>query len=567
MASTVPTTTTNTKVPYWAGAEGRVSAQTDDSSSTQSPVPVASIAEGGYTYEFVSNPYASAEPGTPPQHIPAVEANNPSQKSAGEASRTHQSAPEQTQSTERSPSAGSIFNGRQSTEARTSTPSRSSAVKSSLTSKFGSVRRAASTAKKSLSKRVHSSGSEVRISGPVPGSFHRATNSHVLTSQDGVPPLELIGLEQAQANPQKYGRPDHDLADISAAAVKTRASAIAAAERMAFPDSPRQSSSSTTHSIPRKPVTPCPAMMAAPFPSAQVAPPRNPRRVVTQTSRGTMWGQFVEAGMNDSWATQSQYLTQGEGASERLDKGNGKGKSTGAAPVSNSNGTFSRHAPTDQIPAVPPLRTNRPNTNNNPSLAPAIGRASTITTVPNNAATPNTRLAATLASQGIRSASYVPGVRCSDCGLEIDVEAVATHYCAPTSGMFRPMRTDSQLPAHSRGSVYAANYPISSRAGPSASMQSQQRDPKARSGASRLMSVVKRPAPETELEEGEPEVIVDTFVVENHTSWIGAVRSSDGSVVRSGEGLIGDGLRGQRVHEGKDAEDVSKMYRSILGIG
>ncbi|KAM0720095.1 hypothetical protein Q7P37_004231 [Cladosporium fusiforme] len=539
-ATRTSASTAATKRPYWAGPESSTESLTTGPAISNPPVPASTVPDSGRTYEFVSNPYAAAEPGTPPYTV-AVGANSPHASRAKEVSWTHQGTQEATAPAERAISPGSIFPSQQTRTTSATDSSRSSAVKKSLASKFGSVRRAASTAKKSLAQKVRTSD-EVKISGPVPGSFHREGNMHVLAPQDGIPPLNLVGLETAQANVQRYGQADHDLAAVSAAAVAMRASAIAAAERAAFspesptPGSPVPSTASSVYSIPRRPIPASP--LAAPSPPAQavrtqapLVPPRSLRRVTGTVNRDTMWGDFT--GTDEFWVRRSQFQVQGEMYPQQT--GKGKGKASEPAPVSTSRDNATTSAPTDSVLAP------SPSVNRQPS--PDDSYSTTHRHSPDGPS--NAPLATTLASQGLRRASYVPGIRCSDCGQEIDVDAVASHNCS-ASAPSGPRRTATSTQAPDRPGNGSG----------------------AHEEAARFMSMIERPAPapEPEVDDEEPEVIVDMFIEEGHTRWRGSTRSPGGTVACSHQGDIRGGLQGQKAHEGEDAEEAG-AYRRLLGIG
>lgn len=64
-----------------------------------------------------------------------------------------------------------------------------------------------------------------------------------------------------------------------------------------------------------------------------------------------------------------------------------------------------------------------------------------------------------------------------------------------------------------------------------------------------------------------PELVVDTFVEQGHTTWVGGVRSSDGNVAWSGQENVNGGLHSQRAYEGEDAREASRVYSKILSLG
>lgn len=81
------------------------------------------------------------------------------------------------------------------------------------------------------------------------------------------------------------------------------------------------------------------------------------------------------------------------------------------------------------------------------------------------------------------------------------------------------------------------------------------------------MNSVGSPAAGFDLGEDESELVVDTFVQDGHTTWVGGVRSSDGNVAWSGREDVRGGLHSSRAYEGEDAQEASRVYSKILNLG
>lgn len=353
--------------------------------------------------------------------------------------------------------------------------------------RFGSIRKAASNVRNALSNSGQAASNGPEISGPVPGSFA------LLTQQNGIPPMDLVGLAEARANVRRYGQADYELAGVQAVAVAARAARVAAAERANKPLPPLPSTS-PMHKIPRKPV---PASSS----KAAAAPPRNPRRVLSaQSGAGTTFGDIIDAGMDSSWVDAQAGAQQVSNAPALV------------APVQIANPPRAPRVP------KPTCLNARGQEVRNPFAAAPRPRL-----VPATPEFPTSPLAATLAAEGLRPASFVPGIKCSDCGEEIDAAAVADHNC----GFSAARRRASPHPTPSREAVYAADFPD---------------------------------------HRGPPEVIVDTFVRDGHTSWVGVVRPSGGNLAASHQSRFGTGMEGRRAKEGRDAVDGAERFKDMLGM-
>lgn len=323
------------KRPYWAG--------TEDDSAKQEPAE-SPARDSGYAYNFVANPYAenpSTHPGPHPHYINAEEVKHLDFPGVREGCWARWAAHERAQPREPLLSPGDIANDHQ-TQVNTpgAEPSSSSVIrKVSKHVRFDldNVVDIAKVVKRSLSKKgKKGKGSrlEPTISAPMPGSL-RPGGPTPLFPEDGTRPLEVVPLAEAQENRLKYGRPDHELAGISAAAVARRASAVAAAEKKHLyspspvPNSPPPPPA-PPQDAPKEPTIqwkPVPAPSAprpqppqqtqAPPAPTPAVPQRNPLRVINTASTETVWADFVDAGNDASWTHEPQYQNGGEGPVEQ----------------------------------------------------------------------------------------------------------------------------------------------------------------------------------------------------------------------------------------------------------
>lgn len=291
----------------------------------------------------MANPYAenperpSTHPGPNPHYINAEEVKHLDFLGVREACWARWAAHERAQPREPLLSPGDVANSGHQQASGEAEPSPAPKVKKQVRFDLNIVK-IAKSAKRSLSKKgKQGKGSrpEPTISAPIPGSL-RPGGPTPLFPEDGSRPLEVVPLAEAQENRMKNGRPDYELAGISAAAVARRASAVAAAEKMAFPSSPVPSSPPpppvpvTPEDLPKEqriqrkvvpapsPARPPPIQQAQPPPTPTPAlPRRNPLRVVNTASTETVWADFVDAGNDATWTHEPQYQNGGEGPVEQ----------------------------------------------------------------------------------------------------------------------------------------------------------------------------------------------------------------------------------------------------------
>lgn len=404
-------------------------------------------------------------------------------------------------------------------------PQTASATKSKATGVlsrgFGTIKKAAGHAKRSLA-----TSEEVKISTPVAGSFHRSgLNSPVVMET----PLHLVGLEVAQADVPRYGKPDHLLESPRTVG-------------------PRSDSLNwlTSEPIPTQPsAAPALAAPAAPLaPSAAPAPKRSAsRKVVNEADRETLFGDIIAAAQDSSWVTDSE--TQAKGPARGEDKGKRNISGTRAPAVlppsfkmPSSGNPFARPRPS-VVPA--PLGMSSQPTNLDKSLpsspAPRSVRRQTAVNNPvHKPAYHASRFQEALEADGGRPASYVPGIKCSDCGKMIDAVQVADHRCGKRAA--QAVDRDNWQPAGlSRADTYASNYGRPERLAPTTTW-----------GRGCMQSISGLQGHETGfVDDGvEPDVVVDTFVRGNHTSWRGVVNSGVDADVQSMRGHISGGSDGIR---------------------
>lgn len=500
-----PQKSTMTKRPYWAGTEDEYQppptpyTPTTEKKIPRKPVPMSGIPSPGFVYKPVEgNPYLPSPSSTkapssnynPTKHKPVD--GKPYQRSPSSSKAPKEAHNPVKRTSHKSPdvkdkplpprplSPGSIFNnGKPQHASWAPEPGHKRSYSGSLTKGFDSIIRTASTAKHAMSTKVEDEAPGLKISSPIPGSFKRSG----MTPDDDPEPLDLVGLEVAQANVKKYGQADHALATTQALAVAGRASALAKDVRKAKKEAPAppkspETPTSPTHKIPRKPVPKPQPKSTAP------APAPNPRRIISTASDAvTTWGEIIDAGMDETWVKDAEAKQQVRKSKQPT------GALTGARRtnhVPDPRGEASRMSPA-------PLRiSKRPSGDQSAASAPAE-------------------------KQPYKS-KVVPAVRCSNCGGKVAVAAVATHKCE----RYLP-------PRQSREAVYAANYPMN--------------------------------APED-----ENEVIVDTFVRSQHTSWVGQGKSKDGKTSWQHQDRVGSGSEGRRTLEGSDAQEGSSSLKKILGI-
>ena len=391
-------------------------------------------------------------------------------------------------------------------------PTKKSKATGVLSRGFGTIRKAAGHAMRSPTALE-----EVKISTPLASSFHRSGLNSPIVKET---PLHLVGLEVAQADVPRYGKPDHLLESPRTAG-------------------PRSDSLSwlTSEPLPTKPsVAPAPpAPAAAP---AAPAPKRSAsRNVVNEADRETLFGDIIAAAQDSSWVTDSE--AQAKCPARGDDKGKRNVSGTRAPAVlppsfkmPSSGNPFARPRP---APVPAPLGMSSQSNNVDKSLppSPAPGSMRRQTAVINPAPVPHytSRFQEALESDGAHRASYIPGIKCSDCGKTIDAVQVADHRCGKRAA--QAVDRDNWQPAGlSRADTYASNYGRPERLTPTTTW-----------GRDCMQSLSGLQGHETGfVDDGvEPDVVVDTFVRGNHTSWRGVVNSGVESDVQSLRGQISGG--------------------------
>ncbi|GAB7322062.1 hypothetical protein MBLNU13_g03105t1 [Cladosporium sp. NU13] len=374
-------------------------------------------------------------------------------------------------------------------------PIKKSKANGVLSRGFGTIRKAAGHAMRSPA------ADGPKISTPVAGSFHRSgLNSPVVMET----PLQLVGLEVAQADVPRYGKPDH----------------LLESPRTVGPR-PHSLSWLTNEPVPTQP----PAAPAAP---AASAPKRSAsRKVVNEADRQTLFGDIIAAAQDSSWVNEPE--PQAKGSAPREEKGKDRVASLKKAPTM---------PPSFTIPSAGNPFAARPRqpVNFDKSLpsSPAPGsmrRQITVTNPVQPAPQYTSRFQEALESDGGRRASYVPGIKCSDCGKMIDAVQVADHRCGERAAQAVD-RDDWQPAGLSRADTYTANYGRPPRLSPATTW-----------GRDCMQSLSGLQGHETGfVDDGvEPDVVVDTFVRGNHTSWRGVVNLGVGSDVHSLRGHISGG--------------------------
>lgn len=365
---------------------------------------------------------------------------------------------------------------------------------------FGTIRKAAGHAGHS-----RTTLDEVKISTPVAGSFHRNGFDSPVVMET---PLHLVGLEVAQADVPRYGKPDHLLESPRTAGPRTDSFSWLTNEP-----------NSTKPSV-------APAPPAAPVPKRSAS-----RKVVNDADRETLFGDIIAAAQDSSWVAKSEAQAQGQARGEDMGKRNVAGTRAAAAMP-----------PSFTIPsagnpfAAPPRVSSKQPANLDKSLpsSPAPGSMRRQTAINNPDQTPRyhtSRFAEALEADGGRRASYVPGIKCSDCGKVIDAVQVADHRCGKRAAQAVD-RENWQPAGLSRADTYASNYGRRAQLSPATTW-----------GRDCMQSLSGLQGHETGfVDDGvEPDVVVDTFVRGNHTSWRGVVNSGVGSDVHSLRGHISGG--------------------------
>jgi hypothetical protein len=299
-----PSTPVTTKLPYWAPtAEEMQAAQvvapsrsgrkhvaaskatptpTPAQAIPRKPVPTPTTPARRFSYEpVVGNPYAEPVATTRSRNpLRAAPAANNRSSSPPYVPGARAQSPEQL----RPLSPGSIFaNGG-------TPPAPPHARKGSLAAisrGVGSLKKASSTVKQASAtvKNALTPQHEPKISSPIPGSFQRGfPPGHVLAQQGDVAPLNLVGLEVAQADTAKYAQPAFQFATGPGAGETARVTATRADAytRLTGEAAPANLGSPT----------------APPATSPAATKKTTPRKVVNST-----FGDVIDAGMDASWAS------------------------------------------------------------------------------------------------------------------------------------------------------------------------------------------------------------------------------------------------------------------------
>lgn len=425
---------------------------------------------------------------------------------------------------------------------------------------IGGVKKAAEQAKRALSV-----SHEPKVSSPVPGSFRRGNEGRVMQQQEGVAPIEVVDLEVAQGDVQRYGRVDLQPFNPQIAGPRAEAWALltgepipaqsprmspAAVPMPSAPAHPPRTSSrkpppvATPRPRPAAPV-PAPAHPAVPAVPAATKSKQNPCMVLGEDGRETLFGDFVDLANNSSWVKD----VQGNASEEARYEGKGKGR---AAPTSTSDApsTAPTMAPKPlKVRKQPVVDKSLPPTP--PEQLPT--RHNTLRTLqetalpaetPNNQPVAAPSLAAALAAEGVRPTSYVPGIKCSDCGKMIDVVSVGDHRCGKRAA--QAVDHERQPTGPSREEVYAANFRGGYSTGPAELV-----------GQDGIYGFLDS--------DNEPNVVVDTFMHSGHTSWKGIVRAEDGASTESLVGKLSGGVEGIRLSN--EADRANGSYKKSSGYG
>jgi hypothetical protein len=514
-STVVPTTTATLKTPYWAGTEA-----SDDSQVAQPPTrhiiqrkPVGVSAEAN----TIPPPSQSIPRKPVPSSPEPALAYTPVQGDPYRADSVHQWAPGnlsslvqgEFQQQEIPLSPGSIFaNGRP--QRATTTKSKTTRV---LSRGFGSICKVAGKAKDAAAAVAVSD--EPKISTPVAGSFHRSErNGSVIMNT----PLHLVGIEVAQADQPRYGKPDY-LLNGAARIPDHQAEALAQ-----FTGEPVRMQS------PPEPVAP-----AAPSASKLKQPVS--RKVVNDADRETAFGDIIAAAQDSSWVAEPE----AQAPDQALNMNKGKGRATGIRAPSSMPPSL-RPTPSAGNPfTVRSQQMANIDKTLPPSPAPGSLRRQTPAYDPTYASQANVNrlstssLSEALEAEGARRASYVPEIKCSDCGKMIDVCQVSDHRCGQRAA--QAVDYESRVTGPSRADKYETNY------GPEQLTPASALDRDCTNAFSDL------PWRDSCLD--EPPVIVDTFVRQGHTSW--ELYSGVGSAVQSLKGHISGGTEAIRRNNTEDA--------------
>ena len=304
-----PSTPVTTKLPYWAPtAEEMQAAQAATTPSRslsrrlgrknvaaskatptptpaqaipRKPVPTPTTPTRRFSYDpVVGNPYAEPVAATRSRNpLRAAPATNNRSSSPPYVPGARAQSPEQL----RPLSPGSIFaNGG-------TPPAPHHARKGSfaaISRGVGSLKKAASTFKKasSAAKQALTPQHELKISSPIAGSFQRGLPPGHVLAQEELAPLNLVGLEVAQADTARYGQAAFQFATGPGAGETARITATRADayKRLTGEAAPANLGS------PSAPSASTPASLKKP----------TPRKVVNST-----FGGVIDAGMDVSWAS------------------------------------------------------------------------------------------------------------------------------------------------------------------------------------------------------------------------------------------------------------------------
>ena len=405
-------------------------------------------------------------------------------------------------------------------------PTKKSKANGVLSRGFGTIHKAAGHAMRSPA------ADEPNISTPVAGSFHRSgLNSPVVMET----PLHLVGLEIAQADVPRYGKPDHLLESPRTAGSRS--------------DSLSWLMSEPNSTLTQPPAAPAPT---SPAPPAAPAPQRSAsRKVVNQADRETLFGDIIAAAQDSSWVDEPEAQAKGSAPGEQ--KGEDRIASLKKAPTLPPSFTI----PSSGNPFA--ARPRQPvNLNKSLPSSPAPHSIRRQTAVINSVQpTPHytSRFQEALESERGRRASYVPGIKCSDCSKMIDALRVTDHRCGKRA--VHAVDCDDRRPAGlSRADTYASNYGRPQRLAPTTTR-----------GRDRKQSLSGLRGHETGfVDDGvESDVVVDTFVRGSHTSWRGVVNSGVGSDVNSLRGHISGGSG--EVRRSNEVEQASFWRNRASRVG
>jgi hypothetical protein len=470
------------------------------------PVPPPATPARKFSYEpVVGNPYAETITTRSRNPLRAYPAANNRSSSPPYVPTGRAQSPEQI----RPLSPGSIFANR-GTQPAPPAMRNFAAVSRGI----GSLKKASSTVKQASStvKKALTPQHEPKISSPIAGSFQRGFPEGHPLAQEDVLPLNLVGLEVAQADTARYAQPAFQFptgpgAGETATITATRADSY----RRLTGEQATANTGSPSTSRPAPPAT-------TPAPISKTVP----RKAVEST-----FGNIMDAGMDDSWVPNPRAGPDRPPPAEKSfawpwTKGKGKA-SAPEAPTDTSP------PPTATDTPPPPPATNNLTAELNPFAA--LGSAAQMfkkqgqanqplpsTSAPQNSAPPeaslvpkplaprhfNTSQAVQLASQ----APLVPGtdftqdlrdrrtsqhlrITCTACGKLIFAAAIASHRCA------KPKMAEAEKAAFNPR--FSQFFPASKKRG------GEQGD--------------RQVAREAAVEDERPEVFLDTYVQAATTVW------------------------------------------------